>query len=163
LNDHGARETHALEIVCPSEEDTVRLGASLGEALRGGDVVFADGELGAGKTCLIRGICAGLGFSGAVRSPSFAVVCEYSGRCRICHLDLYRIPESSAELEDLSRGDCFESAAVTVIEWGERLRGWGVSPSAAVRLIVLPDGGRRVLLNLEDRDLARRAAAAGLA
>jgi tRNA threonylcarbamoyl adenosine modification protein YjeE len=161
LNDSGGRERPAV-VVCPSEDDTVRLGASIGSALRGGDVIFADGELGAGKTCLIRGICAGLGFSGAVRSPSFAVVNEYSGRCRICHVDLYRIPESSPELEDLSRGDCFEGETVTMIEWGEKLRRWGVRPSASVRLILLPDGGRRVELTFEDRDLARRAAAAGV-
>jgi tRNA threonylcarbamoyladenosine biosynthesis protein TsaE len=162
LNHSRGRVKAALVVVCPTESDTEKLGASLGKALRGGDVLFAEGDLGAGKTCLIRGVCIGMGFSGVVRSPSFAVVSEYVGRCRICHVDLYRIPESSPELEDLSRGDCFDSDAVTLIEWGEKLRRWGVSPSACVRLIHLPDDGRRVELSFEDRDMALRVAAAGL-
>ncbi len=156
------REIAALVILSSSESDTVRLGASLGKALSCGDVVFAEGELGAGKTCLIRGACAGLGFSGKVRSPSFAVVNQYLGRCRICHMDLYRIPGSSPELEDLSRQECFEGDAVTMIEWGEKLRRWGVSPSVSVRITFREDGGRRIELSFEDGDLARRATEAGL-
>jgi tRNA threonylcarbamoyladenosine biosynthesis protein TsaE len=162
LNAAGVRGTPELVVISASESDTTRLGASLGVALKAGDVLFAEGVLGAGKTCLIRGICSGLGFSGVVRSPSFSVVNEYRGRCRICHVDLYRIAESSPELEDLSRQDCFEGDAVALIEWGEKLRRWGVSPSVSVRILLREDGGRRIELSFEDRDLARRAAGSGL-
>jgi len=129
-----------------SEEDTVGLGEALGARLRPGDVVFAEGPLGAGKTCFIRGVCAGLGFRGKVRSPSFAIVNRYEGRVPIYHVDLYRIPDDSPELEDLSREECFSEDAVTLVEWGGKLRAWGVEPSAVVTVELAGDGRRRIVV-----------------
>lgn len=156
MNAAGETERTEFSFDSTSEDDTVRLGRSIGIALRGGDVVFAEGPLGAGKTCLIRGICAGLGFTGKVRSPSFAVMNRYEGRTPIFHVDLYRIPEGSAELEDLSRQEYFSGEAVTLIEWGEKLGRWGVKPYARV-LISVGDGDRRhVELEVEDSATALR-------
>lgn len=143
-------------ITCASEEETVRLGRSIGAALRAGDTLFAEGELGAGKTCLIRGVCAGLGYSGRVRSPSFSVVNRYEGRVVIYHVDLYRIPYDSPELEDISRQEPFSGESVALVEWGEKLRRWGVVPSASVRVETAPDEVRRLEVRIEDPDLARR-------
>lgn len=139
-----------------SDEETGRIGESLGAALRPGDVLFAEGPLGAGKTCLIRGICAGLGYSGRVRSPSFAVVCRYEGATTVYHVDLYRIPGESPELEDLSRQEYFSGDAVTLVEWGEKLRIWGVAPSVLVE--IQPEGGdaRRLEVVAYDTELAVR-------
>ena len=144
-----------------SEDDTFRLGRSMGSALGGGDVMFVEGPLGAGKTCLIRGICAGLGFLGKVRSPSFAVINGYEGKCRIFHVDLYRIPEGSVELEDLSRQEYFSGDAVTLIEWGEKLRRWGVTPSAWVRIDVEEGELRHIELTAENERAALRLRAVG--
>lgn len=145
-----------------SEERTARIGESLGGALRGGDVVFAEGPLGAGKTCLIRGICLGLGFRGKVRSPSFAVVNKYAGRRAIYHVDLYRISEASPELEDLSRQEYFSDEAVTLVEWGGKLTAWGVTPSARVTIVPGDGDTRRIEVTVEAPGLAARVKRRGL-
>jgi tRNA threonylcarbamoyladenosine biosynthesis protein TsaE len=152
----GSEGCARFSLVSGSDEETERLGESLGAALRGGDVLFAEGPLGSGKTCLIRGICAGLGFSGRVRSPSFAVICRYDGRLTVYHVDLYRIPDNSPELEDLSRQEYFSRDAVTLIEWGGKLRAWGVSPSLLVCMEPGDAGTRRITVVVEDVDLADR-------
>lgn len=156
MNAGGESERPTRSFDSMSEDDTLRLGRSVGSALRGGDVMFVEGPLGAGKTCLIRGICAGLGFAGRVRSPSFAVVNRYDGSPRIFHMDLYRIPESSVELEDLSRQEYFSADAVTLIEWGEKLRRWGVAPSALALIAVTEGERRRIELAVEDKETALR-------
>jgi tRNA threonylcarbamoyladenosine biosynthesis protein TsaE len=156
LNGAGEHADTTFFFVKNSDEETVRLGEALGAVLRGGDVIFAEGHLGAGKTCLIRGICAGLGFGGKVRSPSFAVVNKYVGRRTVYHMDLYRIPESSPELEDLSRQEYFSDDAVTLIEWGEKLRGWGVTPSARVNITPGDGDVRHIEMTVYDPDLAAR-------
>jgi tRNA threonylcarbamoyladenosine biosynthesis protein TsaE len=145
-----------LSLTSGSDEETLRLGESLGAALRGGDVLFAQGPLGAGKTCLIRGICAGLGFRGRVRSPSFAVACRYECRLTVYHVDLYRIPEDSPELEDLSRQEYFSDDVVTLIEWGEKLRPWGVEPSLVVNIEPGDGDKRHMQVTVYDSALAAR-------
>ena len=156
MNGAGEPAERTFSVASGSEEDTVRFGRSLGAVLRGGDVVFAEGPLGAGKTCLIRGVCTGLGFRGRVRSPSFAVVCRYAGRHVVYHVDLYRIPVTSPELEDLSRQEYFSEDAVTLVEWGEKLRPWGVTPSARVVIGVGDGDSRHIELTVEAPDLAAR-------
>jgi tRNA threonylcarbamoyladenosine biosynthesis protein TsaE len=143
-------------LVSPSEEETLRLGEALGGRLNEGDVVFTGGSLGVGKTCIIRGICAGLGFAGRVRSPSFAVVNQYDGRCRIYHVDLYRISSDSPELEDLSRQEYFSDDVVTLVEWGEKLVPWGVSPAITVRMQIREDERRLIELEARDDGVAKR-------
>ena len=103
------------------------------------------------------GASAAACFSGRVRSPSFAVVNEYRGRRRIYHMDLYRIPESSPELEDLSRQDIFCGDAITLVEWGEKLRRWGVSPAVSVKIHVGENEERRLEISFESAELASRA------
>ncbi len=160
--DPAEAQGRTAAVRCRTEHDTVRLGRSLAATLGRGDALFAEGELGAGKTCLIRGVCAGLGYTGTVRSPSFAVVSRYEGRCKIYHVDLYRIPESSPELEDLSRQECFADDAVTLVEWGGKLRRWGVEPSVSAVVRVEGDDGRLVAISFESENTARRAKDAGL-
>lgn len=103
-----------------SPEDTDRLGRRLGRALRGGEILALSGDLGAGKTALVRGIAAGLGAPPrSVSSPTFVLVQEYAGRLRLLHADLYRIagPEEAAELGLAQELD--ERTALAV-EWAER-------------------------------------------
>jgi tRNA threonylcarbamoyladenosine biosynthesis protein TsaE len=161
LNGSGAAPGAKFSLVSNSDEETSRIGGSMGGALRGGDVLFVEGPLGAGKTCLIRGICHGLGFRGKVRSPSFALVCKYDCRPVIYHVDLYRISGESPELEDLSRQEYFSEDAVTLIEWGDKLEEWGVSPSARVNMT--PDSDtRHIELLVYDSDLEDRLRRSGL-
>lgn len=104
------------------EEQTVALGHRLGQLSQPGDLFLLSGELGAGKTCLVRGIAAGLGVSGHTFSPSFVLVRQYPGRLPLCHMDFYRL-ERPAEIADLGLEDYLYGDGVCAIEWAERACG----------------------------------------
>ncbi|MBR1672334.1 MAG: tRNA (adenosine(37)-N6)-threonylcarbamoyltransferase complex ATPase subunit type 1 TsaE [Fretibacterium sp.] len=131
-------------LLSPSEEATRALGRALGLALSPGAVVLLDGDLGTGKTILVRGVGDALGVSG-VRSPSFTLVNEYQARegLLLVHADLYRLDAGGAEalgLEDyLSLYD-----AALLVEWPGR---WPSPPEDALRieLRALDEGRRRLL------------------
>ena len=101
-----------------SERETEQIGERLARVLRAGDVVAMSGDLGAGKTVLIRGLARGLGVTARVTSPTYTIVREYDGRLPLYHLDVYRIGNDpdSIDLDDFLYGD-----GVTVIEWGNLL------------------------------------------
>ncbi|MFM8541178.1 MAG: tRNA (adenosine(37)-N6)-threonylcarbamoyltransferase complex ATPase subunit type 1 TsaE [Nitrospira sp.] len=114
------RLSDTWQYLAQSPPDTERLGRRLGRALKGGDVLALYGELGAGKTALVRGIAAGLGASPeGVSSPTFVLIHEYRGRLRLAHADLYRI-ESAVELAQLGLSDYDDGKTVTAIEWADR-------------------------------------------
>lgn len=106
----------------PDEATTAALGARLAHALAGHPAVIAlQGDLGAGKTTLVRALLRSMGIGGAVRSPTYTLVEPYeSAGLRIFHLDLYRLAESE-ELEYLGIRDLEE--ALLLIEWPERGEG----------------------------------------
>ena len=99
-------------------EVTERLAAGLATALRRGDVLALSGPLGSGKTRFVLGLARGLGVAGRVRSPSFGLVHEYSGRVLLIHADLYRVAET--EVDGLGLEEMLERGALAV-EWGEKL------------------------------------------
>ena len=108
------------ELVSTSRQHTTRLGQSIGHVLRGGETIALYGQLGAGKTALVRGIAAGLNASpSAVTSPTFVVIHEYQGRLPLAHVDLYRI-RSLRELESTGLIDYFSGQTVTAIEWADK-------------------------------------------
>jgi tRNA threonylcarbamoyladenosine biosynthesis protein TsaE len=100
-------------------EETEALGAELAAALRPGDVVLVEGELGAGKTTFVRGACRALGVAGAVTSPTFTIGQRYAGRVPISHLDLYRVATLSDEDPELL-ADYLGEDRVAFIEWPGR-------------------------------------------
>jgi len=111
-----------------SVEETERMGQILGGLLRPGDVVALFGELGSGKTVLVRGIAAGLGcLPSQVHSPSFTLVNEYVCRprdaWRMAHLDLYRI-RSEEELPGIGWDEYVHSRHVVAVEWADRALRW---------------------------------------
>ncbi len=102
------------------ESATLALGARIGAALAPGDVVALDGDLGAGKTVLARGIARGLGIRGRVASPTFGLLhLHETGRLPLAHMDLYRLG-SAAELDDLGLDDLIAEGAAAVVEWAGR-------------------------------------------
>jgi len=109
--------------VSNSPEETFNFGFQIGETLRGGEILLLSGPLGAGKTLLVKGICAALGIEGEdVTSPSFTLVNPYDGRLRLYHIDLYRLDEGvtaahAVDLDELLS----EDDSVIAIEWGERM------------------------------------------
>lgn len=116
-----------------SPAETKALGEAWGRAAEGGLVIALTGDLGAGKTQLVKGLARGLGSVARVHSPTFTLVNEYlDGRLPLYHLDLYRLetPKQivSAGLEEFLRSD-----GVTVIEWAERWFAEVQSPKSEVR------------------------------
>lgn len=123
-------------------DETVALGRRLAERLEPGDVLALQGDLGAGKTHLAKGIAAGLGLDpAAVTSPTFTIVQEHDGgRLPLLHLDLYRV-ETEGELARLGLDELLDGDAVALVEWPERGHGW--LPENTVWLRLTHDGGDR--------------------
>ena len=100
------------------------------------------GELGAGKTTMIKGIAAGLGVADVVKSPSFVIVTEYVGRLPVYHVDLYRLDEKS-DFESIGLDSYLDGDGVCFIEWAERAE--KALPDTAIRVRMSVEGqGRRV-------------------
>jgi tRNA threonylcarbamoyladenosine biosynthesis protein TsaE len=119
------------EFVTQSADETERVGERLGRRLVPGDVVALSGELGAGKTCFIRGLARGLGVTQGVSSPTFVIVNQYTGRMPIFHIDAYRT-ESLTELLDIGFDEYVSGDSVTVIEWSDKLE--PLLPPGAIRV-----------------------------
>ncbi len=105
------------------ESGTRSVGRSLASALCGGERIGLSGELGAGKTCLVRGLAEGLAVPpAAVRSPSFPIVVPYEGgRLPLYHIDLFRL--SAGQVDELALREYVYGEGVCAIEWFERLAG----------------------------------------
>ncbi|MGE5321795.1 MAG: tRNA (adenosine(37)-N6)-threonylcarbamoyltransferase complex ATPase subunit type 1 TsaE [Actinomycetota bacterium] len=105
-----------------SAEETTELGRQLAAELKPGSVVLLRGDLGAGKTTLVKGIAEGFNAAdaGAVTSPTFTLIHEYRGpEVTLYHIDLYRI-DTQRELDTLALDDLMEPNTILLIEWGEK-------------------------------------------
>ena len=123
-----------LERKLATEADTERLGAALAPRLHAGLIMFLHGELGAGKTTFVRGVLRGLGYTGAVKSPTYTLVEPYQmGGLTIYHFDLYRLNDPE-ELEFLGVRDYLAGSGVCLVEWAER--GAGVLPVPDVDIAI---------------------------
>ena len=110
-------------ILCTSSpEETIQLGQFIGEVLRPGSVIGLCGELGTGKTHLIKGLAKGLAVDDRyyVTSPSFTIINEYPGRTPLNHFDLYRLEEMD-QMQELGYEEYFYSEGITAIEWAEKV------------------------------------------
>jgi tRNA threonylcarbamoyladenosine biosynthesis protein TsaE len=125
-----------------SAAETQELGRTLASCLGPGDVVAFFGDLGSGKTTMIKGICAGLGVAEVVKSPSFVIVSEYQGRIPAYHVDLYRLAPGDS-LEAIGLESYFGGDGVCLVEWAERAE--SVLPSETIRITLAVEGaGRRI-------------------
>jgi tRNA threonylcarbamoyladenosine biosynthesis protein TsaE len=125
------------------EAATLRLGGKLAKALRPGDIVTLSGPLSAGKTTLVRGLMAGLGYEDEVPSPSFAIVQPYETLSPpVWHVDLYRI-ENPADLDELGLED-IGADGVLIVEWPEHA-GPGAWPRALALSLEVEENGARAL------------------
>jgi tRNA threonylcarbamoyladenosine biosynthesis protein TsaE len=135
-----------IEQWLPDPEAQLAFGARLAALLPPRLIVYLEGDLGTGKTTLTRGVLAGLGHRGAVRSPTYTLLEPYEiGERRLNHLDLYRLGDPR-ELEYLGLRDLLAEDAVWMVEWPER--GLGMLPSPDLLITIeYAANGRRLLLS----------------
>ena len=134
--------------VTNSAAETRALGEKLASRLKAGDVVVLEGELGAGKSELARGIARGLGVTETVTSPSFTILNVYeSGRCPLYHFDWYRL-ESEEELYELGMDEYLGGDGIAVVEWAERCP--DAVPENVLRIRLEVTGGESRRITIDD-------------
>ena len=116
-----------IEVTSNSVDQTIRLGEAIGKSVKGGEVIALIGELGTGKTHLIKGIAQGFtagelnsNTNELVTSPTFTLIQEYPGRLTLYHIDAYRL-EDARQLEALGFDELCEADGVIVVEWADRV------------------------------------------
>ena len=124
-------------------DDTRQFGKKLAESLKPGDVVALTGDLGAGKTALIRGLAEGMGLTCTVSSPTFTIVNEYLGKRDLIHFDMYRL-SSADELFDIGWEDYLRRNAVLAVEWSENVLDAFDGTETVIRIEKLSDTDRRI-------------------
>ena len=112
-----------MRVITNSAQETIELGEQLGRHLKVGDVLGLIGELGSGKTTLVKGIAWGLGIKEreGISSPSFVLIKEYTGKIPLFHFDLYRL-DKIKDIEYLGVEEYLFDRGVCVIEWAEKMK-----------------------------------------
>lgn len=127
-----------------SESEMLRLGGNLAAALAPPHILYLQGNLGAGKTTLVRGILTALGHTSKVKSPTYTLVESYRiGELACYHFDLYRLADPE-ELETIGFRDYLDANALCFVEWPEKGEGWLPVPDLLIRLEPLSANGRHV-------------------
>jgi tRNA threonylcarbamoyladenosine biosynthesis protein TsaE len=134
-----------LELKLPSEASTLRLGEALAAGAAPGRVLFISGDLGAGKTTLVRGLLRGLGYAGRAKSPTYALVEPYTlSRLDLYHFDFYRFKDRSEWLNSGFR-EHFNPGSLCVVEWPEKAGDLLAPPDLRIRLEIEGEGRRAQL------------------
>jgi len=144
----GDAERRALAVETSSEEETRAVGAALARSFSGAARFSLEGDLGAGKTVLARGICEGLGVEEPVTSPTYTLRHDYvAGDGRpVLHVDCFRLKESS-EVQPLALDEA-EEDAVVLIEWGDRVRDELPSDTVRVSIQLIDEKRRRIRIEV---------------
>lgn len=129
-------------VVSKSSRQTMDWGRRLGKLVQGGEIIGLVGELGVGKTAFARGFTEGVlvGKQGWVRSPTFTLINEYSGRLPVYHIDLYRVAKGE-DFDGLNLREYLYGDGVSLIEWFDRLPASEVDDSLEIKIAHL--GGTR--------------------
>jgi len=134
------------EFFIKGESEMMRFGGALSKACEGGEIIYLHGELGAGKTTMVRGYLRQMGHEGAVKSPTYTLVEHYSYNGKIIyHFDLYRLGDGE-ELEYMGIRDYFHQKAICLLEWPERGRGYIPSADIDITIFYEHEGQRRLRL-----------------
>lgn len=132
-----------IVMAAASPEEQEAWGARLAALLDSGCIIYLEGELGAGKTTLVRGFLRGMGYSGTVKSPTYTLLEPYETDKMPCfHFDLYRLSDPE-ELEYLGVRDLLDRESVILVEWPERGQGFLPASDLTIR-IEYSDGGRNL-------------------
>ena len=136
-----------------SPEETYNIGLELSRTLNSGDIIALAGDLGAGKTVIVQGICSGLNISGPVISPTFTLLNEYRGVVPIFHFDAYRL-SSTKDFLAIGYEDYLLRDGICIIEWADKIEEIIPKESIWVRISHLDsnENGRMVKIDLPDKD-----------
>jgi len=132
-------------MITNSAQETIAFGKKIAKFLKQGDIIILVGGLGSGKTTLAKGIAKGLGVknSSYVNSPTFVLVREYKGRINLFHIDLYRLSDLT-DIEDIGLKEYFYSDGVSVIEWGQKLKGLIPQERLEIRIDIQDENSRKI-------------------
>jgi tRNA threonylcarbamoyladenosine biosynthesis protein TsaE len=143
-----------MRSVLQNVEETEQLGADLYKSLPRKSLIFLQGDLGSGKTTLVRGYLRAAGYAGTVKSPTYNIVEEYTlAGNKIYHFDLYRLNDPE-ELEYLGISDYFKHDSVCFIEWPDKGEGFLPKPDTVITLTV--DGCGRLAEVIDNCELAKK-------
>ncbi len=137
-----------MNLTTYSLDETQALGKDIGGMLNTGATFALTGDLGSGKTSFVQGLAKGLDVSEKyyITSPTFTLINEYPGRCRLFHIDLYRI-ENPSDLEELGLYEILHSGDVTAIEWADRLPIDFISDYIDMKFKILDDESRIISIS----------------
>jgi tRNA threonylcarbamoyladenosine biosynthesis protein TsaE len=137
-------DLHTMDVLSHSPDQTRQIGIRLGQALRAGDVICLQGDLGAGKTTFVQGVAQGWGSLDAVSSPTFIIVNMYrrGDSARLFHMDAYRL-DSTPEAEELDL-DAMLAQGPLLIEWPERMDGLVPNERLWIRLEYIAEEERQM-------------------
>lgn len=140
--------TRDISIITSSCEETCLFGEFLGGIVPDGTVLALDGDLGSGKTTLVKGIAKGLGISDKIyiTSPTYTLVNEYMGRCPFFHVDLYRLT-NPLELDELGLEEIFSGDGVIAIEWPDRLPQNYLATCLSIKIDTMDGDARKITLS----------------
>lgn len=147
---HRADDNSPLSAHLDDESDTASAGAALAAALRAGLVIYLRGDLGAGKTTLVRGVLRALGHDGKVKSPTYTLIEPYLvSRLHLYHFDFYRfaVPE---EYLEAGLDEYFDGNGVCLVEWPDKAAPYIAAPDLEIRLTVSGPGRRLEALALTE-------------
>ncbi len=140
----------AFSAFLPDEAATLQLGSLLARAIQPGMTIYLEGDLGAGKTTLTRGILRGLDFTGRVKSPTYTLVESYAlSNLYLYHFDLYRFADP-AEWEDAGFRDYFNPQSVCMIEWADKAEGF-LPPPDWIIFLDSEGMGRRIRIETRSK------------
>lgn len=132
------KDLQSTKIRVKSIDETLKLGEIIGKSLKSGSIIALKGELGAGKTVLVKGIAKGLGVEEEPNSPTFVIMNCYEGRLPLFHFDLYRVADEG-ELIAMGYDEFFFGGGVSVVEWADRVP--AIFPEDAIAICIkIPEG-----------------------
>ncbi|MDO6355852.1 tRNA (adenosine(37)-N6)-threonylcarbamoyltransferase complex ATPase subunit type 1 TsaE [Caloramator sp. CAR-1] len=132
-----------MKVKSNSQEMTFEIGLKIAKLLKKGDVISLNGDLGAGKTHLVKGIAKGLEVHEDITSPTFTIVNEYDGKMPLYHFDVYRISDIS-ELYEIGFEEYIYGEGVSVIEWGNLVEELLPDYTIKINIRILDDNTREI-------------------
>lgn len=136
-----------MNILSNSPAETKRVGQRLGRQLKKGNVVALIGELGAGKTCFMKGLMKGLNVSvSRVTSPTFVIMNVYKGKMPVYHFDMYRL-DNIKQIADLGYEEYFYGNGVAVVEWADKIK--ELLPKGAINVYLKIIGDKQRKINIK--------------